>query len=242
MMGIAGQPVIDFDAGAPPDAGSEDGGASEGGTDVADAGVLDAGLEPVDSGSTVTDSGAEPDDSGAVVDAGQPEPEPEPESAWDLTLECRWVAEQQRFTLQLYLQNNEATPLDLTLVEVEYYYDPDGQAGSQSIAQYYYPINGTAVTTSAMPSPYATATTGAAQYVSMSFDNCMGGCTLPANQTEGTQLGEFGVVAGGDINLANDYSYLATGTAGGRENANPCDYASVFYGGEWAFGIPPNFE
>src|SRR5690606_20174247 len=115
-------PVIEMDGGLFVDAGSDAGG---------DAGEeeLDSGLDAEEVDSGTADAGSEP----------EREPEPDPDPPWELTLECALPQGGESvnpFNLSFYLTNDDATSLDLTLVEIHYFLNGDGNTGN-TIVEYY---------------------------------------------------------------------------------------------------------
>lgn len=222
--------------------------------DAGDAGVVDASAsteaDEVDAGASETETApdaasTEPSDTELTDTDTDTDPPVEP--LWDLDVECRWSlagerTDQERIGIQFLIQNNEATALDLRALRLEYYYDADGHAATQSLAVYYYPIEGTAGQLLPMG---AQATTGADHRLALSFTACTTGCTLAANMSSSTLLANLAIVSGATtprFDVSDDYSHVATdpGVAGTTESANPCEFIGVFLDDELIYGLPPN--
>jgi Cellulose binding domain len=238
-----------------PDAATADDAGDAGVSPSADASG-DAGVSPTSSATAVPtaadDGGVPTDDAGPVEDAtlaadaadesdagNEPAVDSsvtEPDASvpvWTANVACDWgtsaTATTQRVEPVLTLTNLDSATLNLSAVEIRYYFSADGHEATVDSDIYY--------TTASTRTHIIEASPGlgsdADHYLSVKFVGCNGaGCTLADGNSATVQAAIIVNNGGATFNALNDYSY-------GVGLEDPCDSVVVLKSGAVIFGNLP---
>jgi hypothetical protein len=231
----------------------DDGGGSPRGDDAApptggedsaspsiDGGGVDATIPTLDSSSAPPtrpiDSGG-PDHAGSVDAGFMDAPDGTPDATVATCTSCPLVvrymtantsAMSNTMSPEFEILNNGASPEDLTVVTLRYYYTAQGST-SQTFACDYFPAGCGSVAASfvAMPAPTATAD----HYMQIAFTS---GSIPSGASTGGLQTRLYDSTFAVTFNQAMDYSFNPSDTA-----FTPWDHVTLYVSGSLAYGVEP---
>lgn len=199
--------------------------ADDGGVPVDDAGPVEDATLGADAADE-SDAGNEP-----AVDSSVTEPDASV-PVWTANVACDWAsatASMQRVEPVLTLTNLDSATLNLSAVEIRYYFSADGHEATVDSDIYYSSASTSSHTIEASPGIGSDAD----HYLSVKFVGCNGaGCSLADGNSATVQAAIIVNNGGATFNALNDYSY-------GVGLEDPCDSVVVLKSGAVIFGNLP---